>query len=57
VDHFGRLRVNAQLVDVRSGTIVKVFTNHDPALQRRDKLPAIVSEQAAQIAKQVTTAQ
>jgi TolB-like protein len=31
VDHFGRLRVNAQLVDVKSGAIVKVFTNDDPA--------------------------
>ncbi len=54
VDHFGRFRVNAQLVDVRSGAIVKVFTNADPALQRRENLPAIVSAQAADIAKAVS---
>ena len=54
IDHFGRLRVNAQLVDVRSGAIVRVFTNDDPALQRRENLPAIVSAQAASIAKAVT---
>jgi TolB-like protein len=54
VDHFGRLRVNAQLVDVRSGAIVKAFTNNDPALQRRENLPDIVSAQAIGIAKAVT---
>jgi TolB-like protein len=54
VDHFGRLRVNAQLVDVRTGAIVKVFTNNDPALQRREELPAIVSAQAVDIARAVS---
>lgn len=54
VDHFGRLRVNAQLVDVRSGAILKVFTNDDPALQRRDQLPEIVQAQAASIARAVS---
>ncbi|MGH7629775.1 MAG: hypothetical protein ACREOF_10425 [Gemmatimonadales bacterium] len=55
VDHFGRLRVNAQLVDARSGAIVKVFTNEDPALQRREDLPRIVQAQAVRIAKAVTS--
>jgi hypothetical protein len=54
VDHFGRLRVNSQLVDARSGTIVKVFTNADPDLQRRDKLPEIVRAQAVDIAREVS---
>ena len=54
VDHFGRLRVNAQLVDVRSGAIVKVFTNDDPALQRRENLPDIVHAQATRIAQAVS---
>ena len=54
MDHFGRLRVNAQLVDVRTGAIVKVFTNNDPALQRREELPAIVSAQAVDIARAVS---
>jgi hypothetical protein len=53
VDHFGRMRVNAQLVDARSGAIVKVFTNDDPALQQREDLPEIVRGQAARIAAAV----
>ena len=57
VDHFGRLRVNAQLVDVRSGAIVKVFTNDDPALQRRENLPEIVQAHAANIARAVSEKQ
>ena len=57
VDHFGRLRVNAQLVDVKSGAIVKVFTNNDPASQRRENLPAIVQAQAADIAQAVSSKQ
>jgi TolB-like protein len=55
VDHFGRLRVNAQLVDVRRGAIVRAFTNDDPSLQRRDDLPEIVRLQAERIAKAVTS--
>jgi hypothetical protein len=54
VDHFGRLRVNAQLVDVRRGAIVRAFTNDDPSLQRRDDLPQIVRLQAERIARAVT---
>jgi hypothetical protein len=53
VDHFGRIRVNAQLVDARSNTIVKVFTNDDPALQRREDLQEIVRAQAIRIAQAV----
>ena len=54
VDHFGRLRVNAQLVDVRRGAIVRAFTNDDPSLQRREDLPEIVHLQAERIAQAVT---
>lgn len=57
VDHFGRLRVNAQLVDVRSGAIVKVFTNSDPALQRREDVPDIVHAHASGIARAVSGGQ
>jgi TolB-like protein len=53
VDHFGRIRVNALLVDAASGAIVKAFTNSDPALQGRENLPDIVSAQAASIAEAV----
>jgi TolB-like protein len=55
VDHFGRFRVNAQLVDVRRGAIVRVFTNNDPSLQRREQLPEIVRLQAERIARAVTS--
>jgi hypothetical protein len=55
VDHFGRLRVNAQLVDVRRGAIVRAFTNEDPGLQRREDLPEIVRRQAERIARAVTS--
>jgi hypothetical protein len=54
VDHFGRFRVNAQLVDVRRGAIVRVFTNNDPSLQRREQLPEIVRLQAERIARAVS---
>jgi hypothetical protein len=54
VDHFGRIRVNAQLVDVRSSAIVKAFTNDDPGLQRRENLSEIVRAQAARIAEAVS---
>jgi hypothetical protein len=55
VDHFGRLRVNAQLVDVRRGAIVRAFTNDDPSLQRPEDLPEIVRMQAERIAQAVTS--
>lgn len=57
VDHFGRFRLNAQLVDARSGAIVRVFSNDDPALQRRDHLPRMVQAQAERIATELSSEQ
>jgi TolB-like protein len=51
LDHFGRFRLNAEIVDAESGQIIKVITNEDPALQRRDKLAQIVQLEAARIAE------
>jgi TolB-like protein len=50
LDHFGRFRLNCEIVDAENGRIIKVITNEDPALQRRDRLPQIVQMEAARIA-------
>ena len=41
-DFYGKLRVNARLVDSKSGEIVKVVSNDDPKLQDRTQLAAII---------------
>ncbi|HEY7612903.1 MAG TPA: hypothetical protein VH764_07905 [Gemmatimonadales bacterium] len=41
-DFYGKLRVNARLVDARTGEIVKVVSNQDPKLQDRAQLGAII---------------
>lgn len=41
-DFYGRFRINARLVDVASGEIVKVVSSDDPKLQDRAQLAAIV---------------
>ena len=41
-DFYGKLRVNARLVDARTGEIVKVVSNEDPKLQDRSQLSAII---------------
>jgi TolB-like protein len=38
VDFYGRLRINARVVDASSGTILTVASNDDPALQDRARL-------------------
>jgi TolB-like protein len=38
VDFYGRLRLNARIVDASSGTILTVASNDDPALQDRARL-------------------
>lgn len=53
VDFYGRVRVNARLVDAESGQIVKVVSNDDPKRQDRARLAALiqlVSEQLADAA-------
>ena len=41
-DFYGKLRVNARLVDSKTGEIVKVVSNDDPKLQDRTQLAAII---------------
>lgn len=41
-DFYGKFRLDARIVDVESGQIVKVVTNDDPKLQNRDDLYRIV---------------
>ena len=48
-DFYGKLRVNARLVDVKTGAIVKVVSNEDPQLQDRSQLAAIVQAVAERL--------
>lgn len=41
-DYFGRFRIDARIVDARSGEILKVVRNDDPAQQDRRDLSAII---------------
>jgi TolB-like protein len=41
-DFYGKLRVNARLVNARTGEIVKVVSNDDPKLQDRTQLAASI---------------
>lgn len=51
-DFYGKFRVNARLVNARSGQIVKVVSNDDPKLQDRAQLAAIVQA----LGERITTA-
>jgi TolB-like protein len=48
-DFYGKFRINARLVDARSGEIVKVVSNDDPKLQDRAQLAAIIQQVAQKI--------
>ena len=48
-DFYGKFRVNARLVDARSGEIIKVVSNDDAQLQDRAQLGAIVQSVAERI--------
>jgi hypothetical protein len=48
-DFYGKLRVNARLVDATSGEIVKVVSNQDPRLQDRAQLAAIIQAVAERL--------
>ncbi|HWB40720.1 MAG TPA: hypothetical protein VG500_05655 [Gemmatimonadales bacterium] len=48
-DFYGKFRINARLVDARSGDIVKVVSNEDPRLQDRAQLASIVQLVAERI--------
>ena len=48
-DFYGKLRVNARLVDAKTGEIVKVVSNEDPKLQDRTQLSAIIQAVAERL--------
>jgi TolB-like protein len=48
-DFYGKLRVNARLVDAKTGEIVKVVSNEDPKLQDRTRLAAIIQAVAERL--------
>lgn len=49
-DFYGKFRVNARLVNARTGEIVKVVSNDDPKLQDRAQLAAIIQLVAERLA-------
>ena len=49
VDLYGRFRLNARIVDVQSGAILKVVSNDDPKLQDRQHLHEIIRYVASRI--------
>ena len=48
-DFYGKFRVNARVVDTRSGEIIKVVSNDDPKQQDRAQLASIVQSVAERI--------
>jgi len=48
-DFYGKFRLDARVVDVGSGQILKVVSNNDPALQDRADLARIVQDLAAKV--------
>jgi hypothetical protein len=48
-DFYGKFRLDARVVDVGSGQILKVVSNNDPALQDRADLARIVQDLAGKV--------
>lgn len=48
-DFYGKFRINARVVDARSGAILKVLSNDDPKEQDRAQLGAIIQSIAAKL--------
>ena len=49
IDHYGRFRRNARIVDAESGEIVRVVTNDEAGLQDRKEMERIIQRVAAGI--------
>jgi TolB-like protein len=52
-DFYGRVRLNARIVDAQSGEIIAIATNDDPKLQDRSALYRIIQSVATKIAAQL----
>jgi TolB-like protein len=48
-DFYGKFRIDARIVDVGSGQIIKVVSNNDPALQDRAQLSRIIQTLAEKV--------
>ena len=55
-DFYGKFRVDARVVDVTSGQILKVVSNSDPALQDRADLARIIQDLAGKVVAAVSLA-
>ena len=56
VDAYGKVRVNARIVDASSGRFLKAVSNDDPKLQSRDQLHRAVQSLARQILAELSLA-
>ena len=48
-DFYGKFRIDARLIDVESGNILKVVSNNDPKLQDRADLSRIIQDLAGKV--------
>lgn len=55
-DFYGKFQVDARIVDVETGGILKVVSNNDPSLQDRDDLSRIIRSLADKIVVAVSLA-
>lgn len=53
VDYYGKFRLNARVVDVQTGAIIKGFSNEDPKMQDRDQLYLITQTIAQRILQEL----
>jgi TolB-like protein len=54
-DFYGRVRLDARVVDTQNGEIVKVVSNNDPSLQERADLYRIIQKMAHRILAETTS--
>lgn len=53
VDYYGKFRLNARVVDVQTGAIIKGLSNEDPAMQDRDQIYLITQTIAQRILQEL----
>lgn len=53
VDYYGKFRLNARVVDVQTGTIIKGLSNEDPKMQDRDQIYLITQTIAQRILQEL----
>jgi TolB-like protein len=53
VDYYGKFRLNARVVDVQTGAIIKGISNEDPKMQDRDQIYLITQTIAQRILEEL----